>query len=55
MTNEELKELRKLNDLKQREVRALERIANKEEPKNVLQSLSEWWNKPIRGGTRYDN
>ena len=35
-------ELRAL-ELKKREVRALERLAARPLPKNVLQSIAEWW------------
>jgi hypothetical protein len=37
MSDEELAELRK------REVRALERIADRPEPRNVLETISQWW------------
>lgn len=40
-------ELEKANDptwpLKEREVRALERIADRPEPRNALETISHWW------------
>lgn len=42
-SNEELAEFKRANDLREREVRALELLAIRPAPKNCLQTISEWW------------
>ena len=55
MTPEELAELKRANDLKEREVTALERISDNtsrrtdnimsHRTKNCLETISDWWDK----------
>lgn len=45
MTDAELAELKRANDLKEREVFALETIAAKRRPRNALETISKWWAK----------
>ncbi len=47
MTPEELAELKRANDLKEREVMVLERMANNvpRRAKNCLETISDWWDK----------
>lgn len=46
MTNSavQLAELQRANDLAERQARALECIAAREPPRNVLQSIAKWYN-----------
>lgn len=54
MTPEELTELKRANDLRAREVTALERIADKPIPYTTLERLDRWWNGPRHQDHRSD-
>ena len=43
MTKDELAELKRANDLQERTVDELRRIADKPLSRNFLQTISDWW------------
>ena len=47
MTQDQLTELKRANDMKEREVMALERMASNtsHRTKNCLETVSDWWDK----------